>query len=406
MQNTPNTNHESVIADAAPSLAVLEMIERFIAFPTVSRDSNLGLIEWTRDHLTRIGVTSRLTYDRSGKKANLFATLGESKDGGIVLSGHTDVVPVDGQDWDTDPFRATLRDGRIYGRGSADMKSFIATALALAPEFLERRLPAPVHFAFSYDEEVGCLGVRGLIADLKEQGIAAGGCIVGEPTEMRPIIAHKGTHRFRCCVRGKEAHSSYTNQGVNAIEYAAKLIVHIREIADRMALQEAKNFDFTVPYSTLQTGTVHGGTAANIVPRDCEFQFEFRTLPGTDATQLYREIESYADIVVAAMREEAPEASISFEPTSSSPGLLMREDDPVVQLAAALARSSPNGGVSYGTEAGLFQHAGIPTVICGPGSIEQAHRPNEYVSLDQVARCEIFLKRLAVTRFPLEAGMP
>ncbi|MEN3290892.1 MAG: acetylornithine deacetylase [Burkholderiales bacterium] len=406
MQNTANPNQERVSGDAVPSPKVLEMIERLIAFPTVSRDSNLGLIEWVRDHLQRIGVASRLTYDRSGQKANLFATLGEGRDGGIVLSGHTDVVPVDGQDWDTDPFRATTRDGRIYGRGSADMKSFIATALALAPEFLERPSLAPVHFAFSYDEEVGCLGVRGLIADLKDEGIVAGGCIVGEPTEMRPIIAHKGTHRFRCCVRGKEAHSSYTNLGVNAIEYAAKLILHIREIADRMALREAKNFDFTVPYSTLQTGMVRGGTAANIVPRDCEFQFEFRTLPGTDAAQIYREIESYAAIVVAAMREEAPEASIVFEPTSSTPGLLMRADHPVVQFAAALARTSPNGGVSYGTEAGLFQHAGIPTVVCGPGSIQQAHRPNEYVSLDQVARCETFLKRLSETGFPSTAGTP
>jgi acetylornithine deacetylase len=400
MQNTTNTNTESARADAVPSRPVLQMIERLIAFPTVSRDSNLGLIEWTRDYLKRIGVTSRLTYDHSGKKANLFATLGEGRDGGIVLSGHTDVVPVDCQDWNTDPFCATLRAGRLYGRGSADMKSFIATALALAPEFLAQRLPAPVHLAFSYDEEVGCLGVRGLIADLKEQGIAPGGCIVGEPTGMRPIIAHKGTHRYRCCVRGKEAHSSYTNQGVNAIEYAAKLIVHIRDIANRMALHEAKNFDFTVPYSTLQTGIVRGGIAANTVPRDCEFQFEFRTLPGTDAVQIYREIESYAGILLAAMRGEAPDVSISFEQTSSTPGLLMRADDPVVQLAAALACSAPNGGVSYGTEAGLFQLAGMPTVICGPGSIEQAHRPNEYVSLDQVARCEMFLRRLAQTRLP------
>jgi acetylornithine deacetylase len=401
MQNTDMTNHVSGTTATHPSPVVVDMIKRFIAFPTVSRDSNLGLIEWTRDHLKRLGVAPRLTYDASSKKANLFATLGEGRDGGMILSGHTDVVPVDGQDWDTDPFHATLRDDRIYGRGSADMKSFIATALALAPEFLERRLPVPVHFAFSYDEEVGCIGVRGLIADLKEQGIVAGGCIVGEPTEMRPIIAHKGTHRFHCCVRGKEAHSSYTNQGVNAIEYGAKLIVRIREIADRMALQEAKNYDFTVPYSTLQTGTVRGGIASNIVPRDCEFQFEFRTLPGTNATQIYREIESYANTLMASMCEVAPNASIVFAPISSSPGLLMREDDPVVQLAAALARSSPNGGVSYGTEAGLFQHAGIPTVICGPGSIEQAHRPNEYVSLDQVARCEAFIKRLAATHFPM-----
>jgi acetylornithine deacetylase len=373
------------------------MIERLIAFPTVSRDSNLGLIEWTRDYLRGLGVDSRLTYDSTGKKANLFATLGEGRSGGIILSGHTDTVPVDGQAWSSDPFVASVRDGRIYGRGSADMKSYIATALALAPEFLDRSDAAPVHIALSYDEEVGCIGVRSLIADLKDQGIEARGCIVGEPTTMRPIVAHKGTHRFRCCVRGKEAHSSYTNQGVNAIEYAARLIVRIRQIADRMASEEKKNHQFTVPHSTMQTGLVRGGIAANVVPRDCEFMFEFRTLPGTDPSRIYREVASYADLLGAAMREEAPEAGIQFEQVSSSPGLLMQADDPVVQLASTLSGQMPDGAVSYGTEAGLFQHAGIPTVVCGPGNIEQAHRPDEYVSLEQVALCEAFMRRLART---------
>ncbi|HEY8608611.1 MAG TPA: acetylornithine deacetylase [Noviherbaspirillum sp.] len=390
------TNQASATA-ANASPQVIGMIERLIAFPTVSRDSNLGLIEWTRDYLRGLGVDSRLTYDSTGKKANLFATLGEGRSGGIILSGHTDTVPVDGQAWSSDPFVASVRDGRIYGRGSADMKSYIATALALAPEFLDRSDAAPVHIALSYDEEVGCIGVRSLIADLKDQGIEARGCIVGEPTTMRPIVAHKGTHRFRCCVRGKEAHSSYTNQGVNAIEYAARLIVRIRQIADRMASEEKKNHQFTVPHSTMQTGLVRGGIAANVVPRDCEFMFEFRTLPGTDPSRIYREVASYADLLGAAMREEAPEAGIQFEQVSSSPGLLMQADDPVVQLASTLSGQMPDGAVSYGTEAGLFQHAGIPTVVCGPGNIEQAHRPDEYVSLEQVALCEAFMRRLART---------
>jgi acetylornithine deacetylase len=401
MPSHDKQNHEDPAPAAVPSPAVMQMIARLIAFPTVSRDSNLGLIEWTRDYLNRMGVPSRLTYDKTARKANLFATVGPGRDGGIILSGHTDVVPVEGQDWDTDPFQATVHDGRVYGRGSADMKSFIATVLALAPEFLKRPASMPIHFAFSYDEEVGCIGVRSLIADLKDQGVTPVGCIVGEPTGMHPIIAHKGTHRFHCCVRGKEAHSSNVTQGVNAIEYAAKLIVHIRDIAKKIEVHEAKNHDFIVPYTTLQTGMVHGGIASNIVPRDCEFQFEFRTLPGTDAEQIYREIETYAADLVTSMREVAPGTGIAFKSISSSPGLLMREDDPVVQLAAALARKSPAGGVSYGTEAGLFQHAGIPTVICGPGSIAQAHRPNEYVSLDQIARCEAFIKRLAAMPFPL-----
>ncbi|RJF95512.1 acetylornithine deacetylase [Noviherbaspirillum saxi] len=387
-----NANNEAAVA--MPSAETLNMIERLIAYPTVSRDSNLGLIEWTRDYLGAMGVKSRLTYDATGKKANLFATLGEGKRPGIVLSGHTDVVPVDGQAWDTDPFTATIKEGRLYGRGSADMKGYIGTVLALAPKFLEADMDSALHFALSYDEEIGCVGVRGLIRDLEEIGLKPAGCIVGEPTSMQPIIAHKGTHRFRCCVRGREAHSSYTTLGVNAVEYAARIIVYIRQMADRMAQLETRNYGFTVPYTTMQTGLIRGGLASNIVPKDCEFQFEARTLPGVEAEKLYQEVQDFAATLVPEMRRVEPDAAIDFEWLAAAPGLAMEESDAIVQLAASLSRNKPNGAVSYGTEAGLFQRAGIPTVVCGPGSIEEAHRPNEYVSLQQLAQCEAFLLRL------------
>ena len=379
---------------AQPSAELMAMIERLIAFPTVSRDSNLGLIEWTRDYLAGLGVNSRLTYDASGKKANLFATLGGGSRPGLVLSGHTDVVPVEGQAWDTDPFKATVVGDKLFGRGTADMKSYIATALVMAPRFLASNADAPLHIALSYDEEVGCIGVRSLIKDLAEIGLKTAGCIVGEPTLMQPIIAHKGSHRFRCCVTGREAHSSYTTQGVNSIEYAARIIVYIRQMADRLAQLETRDYAFTVPFSTMQTGTIKGGLASNIVPKDCEFQFESRTIPGASADRLYQEIQDFAATLLPEMRRIEPNAAIVFEAVASAPGMNMKESDDIVKLAAALSRNKPNGAVSYGTEGGLFQQAGIPTVICGPGDIEQAHRPNEFVSLAQIAQCEAFMLRL------------
>ncbi len=372
-----------------------EMIRRLIAFDTTSRESNLGLIEWVRDWLKGHGIESRLTYDATGKKANLFATVGEGPRPGIVLSGHTDVVPVDGQAWDSDPFQATLVGDRIYARGSADMKSFIAVALAHTPKFLQAGLKAPVHFALSYDEEVGCIGVRGLLEDLARNDIRPAGCIVGEPTGMQPVIAHKGMRTFKCRVHGKEAHSSLTTQGVNAIEYAAKLIVFIRQLAERMRDLESRDYNFDVPFTTLQTGLIQGGTAPNIVPRECLFHFEFRYLPGADPDALEREIRDYAkNVLEPEMRKVAPEAGIEIEGKSQIPGLSTAEEEAITALAQRLARAERVRKVAYATEAGLFQKAGIPSIICGPGSIEQAHKPNEYITLEQVALCEAFMDRL------------
>src|ERR1700719_344098 len=380
---------DPALNSSQPSSASRAMIERLINFKTVSRDSNLGLIEWVRDYLQGFGAVTRLTYDATGKKANLFATLGESAKPGLILSGHTDVVPVDGQDWDTDPFVVAEADGKLFARGSADMKGFIGIILAQAPKFVAalngNRLDAPLHYSLSYDEEVGCLGVRGLIRDLEENGIQPAGCLVGEPTSMQPIIAHKGMHRFHCCVRGREAHSSYVTHGVNAIEYAARLVVFIRQIADRLAQIETRDYGFTVPYSTLSTGVIHGGIAANVVPKDCVFQFDMRTLPNTSPEAMHQEIRAYAQDLAREMQKVDDKSGIDLEWVTQTVGLAAAETDAIVQWAMQLSRNSQVGKVSYGTEAGLFQKMGVPSVICGPGDIAQAHRPNELVTLEQLA---------------------
>jgi acetylornithine deacetylase len=388
---------------STPSASARAMIERLIAFNTVSRDSNLGLIEWVRDYLTKLGASTRLTHDASGKKANLFATLGDSKKPGLILSGHTDVVPVDGQNWDTDPFKATEKDGKLYARGSADMKGFIGIILNQAPKFVSalnaNKLDAPLHYALSFDEEVGCLGVRGLIRDLEENNIRPAGCVVGEPTSMQPIIAHKGTHRFRCAVHGREAHSSYVTYGVNAIEYAARLVVFIRQIADRLAQIEQRDYGFTVPYSTLSTGLIHGGIAANVVPKDCVFQFDMRTLPQASPDALYQEIRGYAECLAREMQAVDENSGIDLQWMSQTVGLAASETDAIVQWAMQLSKNPTVGKVSYGTEAGLFQKMGVPTVICGPGDIAEAHRPNEFVTLEQLAQCEKFMDRILETGY-------
>ena len=371
------------------------MIERLIGFDTTSRNSNLGLIEWTRDYLKGHGIESRLTYDAIGNKANLFATVLKGNKPGIVLSGHTDVVPVDGQNWGSDPFTATLRGDRLYGRGACDMKSYLAVALIMAPRFAEADLKAPIHFALSYDEEVGCIGVRGLLEDLARNNIRPAGAIIGEPTSMQPVIAHKGRRAYNCCVRGKEAHSALTPQGVNAIEYAARIVSYIRHMAERLQTSESRDYGFDVPFTTMQTGVISGGTAGNIVPRECIFQFEFRYLPGVDPDALEREIREYAErVLLPEMHRTDPDTGVSIEIKSDNPGLSMSETDEITRLAQALARKRSTAKVAYLTEGGLFQQAGIPAIICGPGSIEQAHRPDEYVTLEQVALCESFMQRL------------
>ena len=383
----------------------MAMIERLISFDTTSRDSNLGLIESVRDWLKPQGIDSTLVYNKEKNKANLFATVW-GKNGppaagprgqvrpGIVLSGHTDVVPVDGQPWETNPFQATVREGRLFARGACDMKGFLGVALGMTPRFVTADLKAPIHFALSYDEEVGCVGVRGLIDLLRQQGFKAAGVIVGEPTSMQVITAHKGKRSYRCTVHGKEAHSALTPQGVNAIEYAAQIITYIRHMAERMQQLEVRDNGFDVPFTTMMTGTIKGGTAQNIVPGHCSFEWEFRYLPGANPEAIENEVRSYAASLLPAMKKVSAQTGIDIEIKSDAPGSYAADTDAVTQLAIALARNDKTAKVAYATEAGLFEKAGLPSIICGPGSIEQAHKPNEYCDLAQLAQCEAFMDRL------------
>ena len=373
----------------------VDMIRTLVGFPTVSRDSNLDLIHFVRDRLAAVGADARLTYNDERTKANLFATLGPRNAPGIMLSGHTDVVPVDGQAWTTDPFEVVERDGRLYGRGTADMKSFIAVVLALAPEFAARGLKTPLHFAFSYDEELGCIGVGRLIADLAHAGIKPQSCIVGEPTLMRPVIAHKGKKGFRCAVRGYACHSAYAPAGVNAVEAAAEAVAYLKSMARRHRDHGPYDRGFDVAHTTVHTGVMRGGTALNIVPHECTFDFEFRHLPGDDPDALLAEFTAYLETrLVPEMRAVHPDTGFSIVPLSVLPALDNGPEGEVVGLAQELSGNDDFGKVSFGTEGSQFQRAGIPAVVCGPGSIEQAHKPDEYVELDQIVKCEEFIRRL------------
>ena len=383
----------------APGAETLALIRTLIAFPTVSRDSNLELIDFVRERLRPLAADIRLTHDRDKRKANLFATRGPrgkaGNESGIVLSGHTDVVPVDGQDWATDPFIVTERDGRLYGRGTADMKSFIACALAVVPEFVQRGLQMPVHLALTYDEEVGCLGVRGLITDLVQAGIRPRSCIVGEPTEMRPVIAHKGKQGYRCTVRGLAAHSAYAPYGVNAVEAAAEAVAFLKQLARRHRDRGPYDRGFDVAYTTVHTGVMHGGTTLNIVPHECVFDFEFRNLPGDDPEALLREFEAHVHgVIEPEMHAVDPRSGFTIIKMSGNPALNTGAESEITALVQELSGSSDIARVSFGTEASQFQVAGVPTVVCGPGSIREAHRPDEFVTLAQVAQCEFFLRRL------------
>ncbi|WP_307696868.1 acetylornithine deacetylase [Variovorax boronicumulans] len=375
----------------------LLMAQTLVRMNTVSANSNLELIDFAQAHLAALGVKSRITYNAERTKANLFATLGEGKPAGVILSGHTDTVPWDGQAWSVDPLSAVVQNERLYGRGSADMKSYIAIALANAQRFLEGDAPFAVHFAFTYEEEIGCFGVRELIADMRDAGIKPLACIVGEPTSMVPAIAHKGVYRYKCCVRGKEAHSSLTPKSVNAIEMAARVIGKVRDMAEDFERSEPRYDGFDVPFSTASVGQFHGGIADNVVPRDAEFRYEFRDLPTADARRMQSDVLAYAASIEPAMKKVAPDAGFKFETICEIPSFLGAAGDPVTLLAQRLASEDRTTLVAFGTEAGLFKNAGIPTVVCGPGSIEQAHQPDEFVSLEQLARCELFMERLATS---------
>ncbi|MCF8167756.1 MAG: acetylornithine deacetylase [Rhodoferax sp.] len=386
------------------TLTALPMIRKWVSFASVSRDSNLPLIEWTREQLASQGADCRLTYDDSGKKANLWATLpaanGETRVGGLVLSGHTDVVPVDGQAWDTNPFEAQIVGDKLFGRGVADMKSFGATALMMVPELLRRKLKSPVHLAFSYDEEVGCIGVRNLIADMVDQGFKPAGCIVGEPTGMQVVIGHKGKHAYRTSVRGHEAHSSLTPRGVNAVELACEFVSKLRSMQRRLAAEGPFDASFDVPFTTVHTGVIKGGTALNIIPRDCDVTWEIRHHHLDSPVALFNEAKTFADSLLPEMHAVSKDTGFSHKTLSVLPGFSTEVSSAIAQLCFQCAEIDPQVGatkVSYGTEAALFHQVGVPTVVCGPGHIAQGHQPNEWIALDQLAWCERFMRRLADT---------
>lgn len=372
-----------------------ELLAHLVGFATVSRDSNLELIGFIRDYLARHGVDSELIYNPQRTKANLFASIGPSDRGGVVLSGHTDVVPVDGQAWSVEPFVLSERQGRLYGRGTADMKGFIASVLAAVPGLTRRCLRLPVHLAFSYDEEVGCLGVRPMLERLQQRSHKPLLCLIGEPTELRPVLGHKGKLAMRCQVRGAACHSAYAPYGVNAIEYAARLIGKLGEIGSRLAQPEHHDPRFDPPFSTVQTGTIQGGRALNIVPAECQFDFEVRTLPGDDAQAVVEQLHGYAEAeLLPQMQAVQADTGITLQPLSAYPGLATAADSQAAELLALLSGSREFTTVAFGTEGGLFHEAGIPTVVCGPGSMDQGHKPDEFISLEQLHGCDAMLRRL------------
>lgn len=373
-----------------------ELLAKLVGFDTTSRESNLHLIEFVRDYLAGFGVPCELIFNEPRSKANLFATLGPPQVPGIVLSGHTDVVPVDGQAWSVAPFELSEHDGKLYGRGTADMKGYIACVLAAVPRFLATPLRMPLHIALSYDEEVGCLGVRSLLAELERRPHKPLLCIIGEPTELKPVLGHKGKLAMRCDVHGAACHSAYAPQGVNAIEYAAELIGELGRIGARLRRPELHDPRFDPPYSTVQTGLISGGKALNIVPADCRFDFEVRALPNQDPQQVAEQLRHFAQQQLVPRMQAVDGASgIGFSELSAYPGLATDADSQAARWIAQFCGSSEFGTVAFGTEGGLFDAVGIPTVICGPGSMDQGHKPDEFVSLAQLAGCDAMLERLA-----------
>lgn len=375
--------------------AATDILASLVGFDTTSRNSNMPLIEWVESYLAKHGVASKRIPEPGGGKSNVWATIGPGDRPGYILSGHTDVVPVDGQAWSSNPFKLTARDGRLYGRGTADMKGFVACCLAAVPEMTARRLHTPIHLAFSYDEEVGCLGVRHIVETIGRMPVKPRGCFVGEPTGMEVVIGHKSKRSYWVTVRGKSCHSSLAPQGVNAVEYAARLIVKIRDIADRKRRDGPRDPLYDVPFTTGHTGLVEGGIALNVVPELCKFVFEFRAVGGDDPNALAEEVMAYArDVLEPEMRTVAPETGVDFDPRPFQVGLDTDPAHEIVGLAKRFADRNRHGKVAFGTEAGLYQAGGTPSVVIGPGSIDQAHKPDEFIAMDELARCCAFLDRL------------
>lgn len=381
-------------------LLAKEWLTRLVAYDTTSRNSNLELITFIQNYLYEQNIPVKISYDNEKRKANLFATMADRNggmDGGLILSGHTDVVPVDGQEWNTNPFQVQEKDGRLYGRGTTDMKGFIAVVLALIPEWKQMKLAKPLHFAFSYDEEVGCHGAKRMIEDFNQEGIKPQACIVGEPTQLRPVIAHKGINLYRCEFQGKAMHSSLTSQGCNAIDYAAELIVFIRQLADKLKNSKPHDTDFDIPFTSVSTNLIKGGNALNTIPGSCEFYFEFRNLPKINPHLIIDPIQDFIKtLLLPKMRAEYDDAKIELTAIASVPGFEADKEDSLLDLLRKITDENQILKVGYATEAGLFQQAQIQTILWGPGAVNQAHGANEYLEISQLQNCETLLKQIVV----------
>lgn len=377
------------------SEATIDLLESLVGFPSISSRSNLDIIGFIDSYLDSHGVPSIRVPDLTGQKANLFATIGPPDRPGIILSGHTDVVPVEGQTWSVDPFQLTRRDGRLLGRGTCDMKGFLAVCLALVPEMTAANLDTPIHLAFSHDEEVGCVGVRSLVSRLNDRGIRPLACLVGEPTSMGVIIAHKGKYTYRVTARGVGGHSSRAPELVNAVEYAARFVTEAAAAGRRLERDGLRDPLYDVTHSTVHVGIFWGGEALNVVPDTAVAAVEIRFLPEDDIDAIVGELDRVAQTIDAEMRAKDPRASFAMIQATELPGFAMQPDAHVVTLAQRLAQQNTYSKVAFGTEAAIFvRDGGIPSVVCGPGSIEQAHKPDEFIEESQLAACELFVRRL------------
>lgn len=371
------------------------LLAELIAFPTVSSDSNLALIQHLADRLEAAGARTEVHLDPTGAKANLFATIGPETDGGIVLSGHSDVVPVTDQDWTTDPFELVERDGRLYGRGTCDMKGFIAATVAMAPRYAALGPKRPIHFAFTYDEEVGCLGARDLARTLADKGIRPSVAIIGEPTSMRVIEGHKGCYEYTTHFTGLEGHGSGPDRGVNAVEYAVRYVARLLELKEALKGRAPGDNRFDPPWTTISTGVLQGGHARNVIPGKARLEWEMRPVQPSDADFVKNDLAQFcAHTLLPAMRAVSPDADIVTETVGEVDGLVPTDANEAKAIVMELTGANGAGLVPFGTEAGIFQALGMSAVICGPGSIDQAHKPDEYLAIDQLAECLGMLERL------------
>lgn len=381
----------------------IEILKALIAFPTVSSAPNRALIDYCTNLLETAGAEIKIIEDATGKKANLFATIGPTDQSGVMLSGHTDVVPADGQYWTVPPFEMTEKDGKLFGRGTTDMKGFVASALSMAISAGMKNLKTPLHLALSYDEEIGCIGVHSLISMLENAPFRPRFCIVGEPTLMNVATGHKGKTALKACCKGHEAHSALAPNALNAIHLACELVSFIRELQMDIANNSMCDEDYDIPYTTLHVGQIEGGVALNIVPSEASIQFEIRNLKGDDPQVILSKIQAHVDALLKPLQNRFPNASITIEITNSYPPLDTPRHSKIVEFVQSLTGSNATIKVAFGTEGGLFStHLEIPTIVCGPGSMAQGHKPDEFIAIDQLAKCDVMLDTL-LSR--LEAGI-